>query len=240
MCHRLFLALIVTASLQPLVAQTIQVNKENKTIAITATDSAETEADTADITIGFTAYGTDEQKTYADSSVTSNRIIAALTSAGIPRDHIHSISQNLSRIDTEDKLRYTQGIRFTFSQGWKVTTKAANASDVLHLAVLAGANNSGGIDWRLADDNALEAEAARKALEHAQQIAERMAGGLHAKLGSLVYASNQVPQRNFFGGRLNTESASLSSVRSVNLKPLAIIPDKVNRTATVYAVFALE
>jgi uncharacterized protein YggE len=220
-------------------AQTIQVNKDNKTIAITSTDSAEREADTAEVSIGFIAYGTDQDATYADETHTSNKIIDALLAAGVKRDQIRSDAQSLTELESEDKARFANGIRFVFTQSWKVTTKAASASDVLNVSVTAGANKSGGIDWRLADDNELEAEAAEKALTHARQIAEHMAVGLHAKLGPLVYASNQMPQRSFFGGLLNTDSAVIG-VSKVNLKPLAIVPDKVTRTATVYAVFAIE
>ena len=222
----------------PLAGQTIQVSKENKTIAISATEQAEAEADTADISIGFTAYGVAQDRIYADASATSNAIIQALTGAGVDRKQIRSVAQNLSAIDPQDK-RFAQGARFVFSQSWKVTTKAENAAAVLHLAITSGANDSGAIEWRLADDNALEAEAASKALVHAQAIAERMATGLHSHLGALIYSSNQLPQRTFYGATLNTESASLSAGR-VNLKPLAILPDKVTRSATVYAVFALE
>lgn len=231
----LLLALVTELS-----AQTIQVNKENKTISISATDSAEAEADTADIAIGFSAYGTDSQKTYADASITSNRIIDAVIASGVARDNIRSVSQSLTAIESEDKLRYAQGIRFIFSQSWKVTTSARNASDTIHVAVTSGANNSGGIEWRLANENALEAEAVSKALTHTRQIANQMAEGLHAKLGPLVYASDQLPQRQFYGAVLNTQSAILNSVRSKNLKPLAIVPDKVTRSATVYAIFAIE
>ena len=233
LCVLAALSLACTAS-----AQTIQVNKENKTIAITATDSADAEADTADVSVGFAAYGVEQQKTYVDATLISNRIIDALVVAGIPRDHIRSVAQSLTAIESDDKLRYAQGLRFVFMQSWKVATAARNAADAIHIAITSGANNSGGIDWRLADDNALEAEAAKKALTHAREIADRMAEGLHAKLGPLVYASNQLPQRTFFGS-LQTESASLSSVRK-NLKPLAIVPDKVSRSATVYAVFSIE
>jgi uncharacterized protein YggE len=234
LCH-----VLVTAIASPVFAQTIQVNKDNKTIAITATDSAEALADTAEVSVGFVVYGIEQDATYADASRISNQIVNALLGSGLKREQIRSDQQRLTAIDSDDKLRYAKGLRFEFSQSWKVTVKAASAADVLHLAVTAGANNSGAIDWRLADDNSLEAEAAEKALTHARQIAERMAEGLHAKLGALVYASNQAPQRNFFGGMLNTESASLGRSK-VNLKPLAIVPDKVTRSATVYAVFAIE
>jgi uncharacterized protein YggE len=84
---------------------------------------------------------------------------------------------------------------------------------VLHLAITSGANNSGGIEWQLEHDDTLQAEAAKKALEHARQIATKMAEGLGTKLGALVYASNQTPPRGIFAGmgfgsvELNTESA---------------------------------
>jgi hypothetical protein len=61
----------------------------------------------------------------------------------------------------------------------------------------------------------------------------------------LVYASNQTPPRGILaalglgGGTLNTDSASVGSVRK-NLAPLAISPERITKSATVYAVFAIE
>jgi len=221
-------------------AQTIQVNKENRTIAITTSDQAEAVADIAVITVGFTSFGADQDQTYADASRISNAIIKALRDAGIKQDSIESVNQNLSAIDDNDKPRFAKGIRFGFSQSWHVTLSAKDAADILHVAITAGANDSGGIQWKLANDDALEAEAAQKALAHAQQIAARMAKGLNAKLGPLVYASNQTPPRTLFNGMmLNTENASVASSK-INLKPIAISPEKIEKSATVYAVFAIE
>lgn len=221
-------------------AQTIQVNKDNRTIAITTTDEAEAVADRAVVSIGFTTYGADQDGTYADASKTSNAIMKALKDAGVKEEAIESSEQNLSAIDDSDKARYSKGLRFVASQGWKVTVPADTAADTLHVAITAGANNSGNIDWQLADDSKLEGEAAEKALAHAKQIAERMTKGLNVTLGPLVYASNQTPPqpgRQF--DRLYS-MASLSSVEKKNLKPLAIRPDKITKSATVYAVFSLQ
>jgi uncharacterized protein YggE len=96
----------------------------------------------------------------------------------------------------------------------------------------------------LKQDDSLEAEAAKKALEHARQIASQMASGLGVKLGTLVYASNQTPPRGIFaamglGGMLQTENAMLGAAKR-NLVPLAISPEKIQKSATVYAVFAIE
>lgn len=232
------LALAVFAIAVP--AQTIQVNKDNRTIAITTTEEAQALADRAVVSIGFTLYGADQDQTYADASKTSNAIMTALNTAGLKPEAIESTEQNLSAIDDSDKARYSKGIRFVASQGWTVTVPAEAAADTLHTAITAGANNSGNINWQLADESKVETEAADKALIHARQIAERMAKGLNATLGPLVYASNQTPPRLGYFGTLETSSSSVSQVLHRNLKPLAVRPDKISRSATVYAVFSLQ
>ncbi|QNI36368.1 SIMPL domain-containing protein [Edaphobacter albus] len=220
-------------------AQTITVGKDNRTVAVTVTDDAQVESDTAVVSVGFTSYGSDQQQTYADATRISNRVIDALHAAGVRADAIQSADQSLTEIDAEDKIHSAKGLRFRFAQSWNVTVDASSAADVLHTAISAGANNSGNIQWKLKNEDALEAAAEEKALAHAQKVAERYAAGLKCRLGSMIYASNQVPIRGLFGATLNTETASASSAR-VNLKPLAIAPEKITKTATVYAVFAIE
>jgi hypothetical protein len=231
----LCLASFVAAS-----AQTIQVNKENRTIAITTSDEAEAVADVAVITVGFSTYGADQDSTYADGSRISNAVIKALQDAGVKPEAIESANQSLSEIDDSDKVRWAKGIRFECSQSWHVTVAAKDAAEILHVAVTSGANDSGGIQWKLADDDAVEAKAAEKALAHAQEIAESMAKGLHAKLGPLVYASNQTQPRTMVGGSNETVEITAAPPPKPNLKPLAISPEKIQRSATVYAVFAIE
>jgi uncharacterized protein YggE len=245
--HALAALVLATAPLM-LPAQQIQINKENKTIAINTSSEAAAFADIAVVSIGFNTYGKDQDTTYADATRISNTIIDALAAANVPKDAIQSNSQSLSPLEPrsdEDKARYTQGLRFEFSQSWRVTVAADQAAKVLHLAITAGANNSGDIDWKVKDEDSLQAEAASKALEHARQIAERMAKGLGTKLGSLVYASNQSPASGIFGAlgfgnvTLNTMSSAMAA-RAKNLKPLAISPERITKSATVYAVFAIE
>ncbi len=233
-----FVLLGVLAATAGARAQTIQVNKDNRTIAITTSDQAEAIADTAVVTVGFNTYGATQDGTYADASRISNAIMDALTRAEVKAAAIQSVNQSLTGIGEDDKLRYAKGLRFAFAQAWHVTVPAVSAADVLHVAISAGANDSGAIEWKLSQDDALEAEAAGKALTHARQIADRMAHGLNAKLGALVYASNQTPQRDFFGRALGTQQAFIAA--KINLKPLAIRPEKILKSATVYAVFAIE
>jgi hypothetical protein len=219
--------------------QTIQISKENRTVAITATDTAEAAADRAVVTVGFTLYGKEQASTYADATRVSNGIMQALHGAGVKDEAIESAEQSLTAIDDNDKPRYAQGLRFVCTQRWMVTVPAGQAAEVLHRAITAGANNSGGIAWELADDRGLMAEAAAKALADAQQMAERMVAGLHARLGPLVYASNQPEPRPGVMAFARLAPAA-AEVREKPLQPLAIRSGKITRAATVYAVFALE
>ncbi len=223
-------------------AQTIQVSKENRTIAITATDKVIAMADMASVHIGFIAYGPDSAGAYANGSRTSNAIVKALTTAGVAKDAIESESQNVSPVQEyqTEKLSPEQKAQrqFQVTQSWTVRTGADDAAKVLDLAVKAGANQSGQIDWSLRDENAPEAEAAAKALQHARTQAAQMAKSLDARLGVLLYASNtteSAPPRPLIRAMAG---AAVFAQKAV--EPLAINPRRIERSATVYAVFAIE
>jgi hypothetical protein len=225
-------------------AQTIQVDRNNRTIAVTASDKASAEADTAIVTVGFQIYAPDASTAYSQGSQHSNAILDALKKAGVADKAIESQDQklNYTEFPSDDKTTPEQRAQkqFTLQQRWRVTCVAADAAKVLHVAVEAGANQSGNIDWDLKDRNGLQAQAAAKALVHARAVAAQMAEGLNAHLGALIYASNQTPVSRFFNGVLNTESASIAAKPAPPPPPLAIRPQQVEESATVYAVFAIE
>ena len=81
---------------QPAHAQTIQVSKGNRTIAITATGSASVMADTAAVHLGYQTYGPDSPAVYAKATKLSNAIIKALMAAGASKDAIESDTQSIA------------------------------------------------------------------------------------------------------------------------------------------------
>ena len=219
-------------------AQTIQVNRENRTIAVTATDRVTVLADTATVHIGFIVYGPDSDWAYATGSRLSNAIMKALTDAEIPAEAIQSENQNISSVPDFQIERLTPAERgqrrFQVTQSWTVRTAADDAAKVLDLAVKAGANQSGQIEWSFKDEHAPESEAAAKALKGARAQAQQMATSLNARLGVLLFASNQTQSelvRPMAGRMMTMEQAS---------QPLAISPRQIEKSATVYAVFAIE
>jgi uncharacterized protein YggE len=231
--------LAITAS-TPSQAQTIQVNKDNRTIAITATASVTVMADTATVHIGYIVYGPDKDAAYAAGSTLSNAIVKALTASGVPSDAIESENQNVAPVQDYqiDKLTPAEKAqrKFQVTQSWTVRTPADDAAKTLDLAVKAGANQSGQIDWSLKDENAPQAEAAAKALQRARTVAGEMAKGLTVKLGPLVFASNETQSQP----PVPLMRAMAATPMADKVAPLAINPRRIEKSATVYAIFAIE
>jgi uncharacterized protein YggE len=241
MSKRLLPLLLIAGFAACALGQTIQVNQNNRTIAVTANDKATAEADVATVHIGFELFAADADNASNVGSQASNAIIEALQKSGVDDKAIESERQSLRRntqFDDKDSEPVRANKQFLLTQSWTVKCSAADAARVLNIAVEAGANSSGQIDWGLKDPSALQAQAAAKALIHARAMADQMAKGMNAHLGALIYASNEAPERGGVGYALGALGSGLA-MRMKTL-PLAIRPQKIQESATVYAVFAIE
>ena len=238
-------ALLVFAGLG--FAQSIQINRENKTIAISTTDEATAMADIAAVTIGFEIFGPDPQSTAAEAGKISHAILDALHKTGIDDKSIESAAQGLQKntdFDEKEKAEQRAKQQYVFRQSWEVSASPQSAAEVMRVAIAAGANQSGAISWRISDRKSLQAKAAEAALVKARQVALKMADGLNVKLGALMYASNETPNTKLYfatrqGVVLNSEAAGVASYITIP-KPLEIRPQTIREEATVYAVFAIE
>ena len=163
----------------------------------------------------------------------------ALRAAGVAADSIESEDQNLQPLNEYELKNIPpslKNMKFRISQSWTVRTTPDAAAKTLDIAVKAGANQSGSIAWEMKDGSALEASASAKALAHAQAIASRMAEGLHIKVGSLLYASNQAQETVV----RPVIMAMAARAKTSDAKPLSISGRRVERSATVFAIFAIE
>ena len=173
------------------------------------------------------------------SATPQGLLCLTITAAGVPSNAIESENQNVSPVQEYqiDKLTPAEKAqrKFQVVQSWTVRTHADDAARILDLAVKAGGNQSGQIDWSLKDENTPQAEAAGKALQRARTVASEMARGLSVKLGALLYASNETqaqPPRPLMQAMAKSTMAAPA--------PLAINPRQIEKSATVYAVFAIE
>ena len=236
-------ALVLFAATLPVaaIAQTsenpsIQINKDNRTISISATDHAEAEPDVADLHVGFTVYGSTLQDAYKAASDSSNGITKAMLDAGATRSEIQSQSQRVSRL-SDYEIKTQKGMKFSVQQSWTVSVDPKNAALILDAAVQAGANQSGDINWRLKNNVALDGQAVRLATEHARALATELAKGLDVTLGKALYATNSVSS-NFIGPRPMMSFAKSSEAGAP--APLAIEAQRVQSTATVQIIYAIE
>ncbi len=216
----------------------------NRTIAVTAAMDAERRADTAVVHIGYQLYASTSPQVTDAAAGASRAITDALRTIGVTPDTLESEGQSTGpvqefdgRLNPEERASR----KFQAQQSWTVRVAASGASKVLAAAVGAGANQSGAIDWSVADDASLSAEAAGKALKHAQAIAEQMAAGLGAKLGPLVHASNEAQQFSRSMSLPGAGAGILGSLGGPRPMPVLVLgAPMVRRSATVSAVFSIQ
>lgn len=223
-------------------AQDVQVNRQNKTIAVTADDSLTADAEVAVLAIGYHNYGPSQESAFRDNVRVAERITHALLDARIPSTNIETEKLHLGVVEPDEKWSedFRKQRAFEAQQGWHVTVSAAEAQSVVDLSIKAGANEIDDVDWNVSDPVALQAKASGAALAKARAIAEQMAKGLGTKLGELVYASNRAPVPKFWRGVVSTSTAMLSGKVSEREPRLKLFPQRVKSDATVYAVFAIE
>jgi uncharacterized protein YggE len=207
----------------------LKIDSTNRTLTVNAENTVTVEPEVAILHVGFETLPTDAKSAYAAGTTTSNAIINALKQAGVSDSAIRSEWQHLNSV-------YDKPHKFTLQQQWTVRVKPERAAEVLDVAITAGANSSGQIDWDVNDQQALQDKALEGAAGRARAQAAVLARGMGVKLGALVYVSNQVsspvmPMRVF---------AMKAAPMADQAQPLAIEPHKVSSSATVYAVFAIE
>jgi uncharacterized protein len=223
------LAGCVAAGAQQASQVSLKIEPTNRTLTVSAEGRVSVDPDVAILHVGFQTLPTDAKAAYAAGAQTSNAIVSALKDAGIPETSIRSEWQRLDAV-------YQKPHKFTLAQQWTVRVKPARAAETLDVAVTAGATDSGQIDWTVENEQALEDKALDEATGRARTQAAVLAKGMGVKLGALVYVSNQVsappvPMRAFAmkaGGAADAQ------------QPLAIEANKVERSASVYAVYAIE
>ena len=107
-------------------AQNIEVNKDNRTVAVTATEHVTVTADVATVHIGYITFGRDRDTTYSNATKLSNTIIQALTASGVPADSIESDNQSIEPTQNFQVERLSPAEaanrKYQVQQSWLVRT----------------------------------------------------------------------------------------------------------------------
>jgi len=227
-----FAAGVCAVSAQQTTQAQLKIELANRTLTVSAEERVTADPEIAILHIGFETPPSDAKTAYAVGAKTSNDIVTALKTAGIPETSIRSESQHLQN-------DLGKAHRFKLVQQWTVKAPPDRAAEILDVAVAAGATDSGQIDWTVQDVRALEEQALDHAAARAKANADVLAKGMGVHLGSLVYVTNQISEPDFRAMGYSNSNDARASYMTVS-KALAIEPRKVSRTASVYAVFAIE
>lgn len=219
--------------------------KETRSVSVSAIGRASAEADAATVHIGYVIYGPDAAAAYTRASKVSNEVTATLAKAGVPKDGVESESQTLAEAQPFESNDLSPAERadrrYKVQQSWTVKTSAADAKRVLDIAVKAGANASGQIEWRMNDQDALHGKAVQDAMARARRNAEQLASGMGVKLGLLLQASDNSPSQQFAAlDQMTKAVAGAVNGRLDQVQPLSLTPRKIEDVAVISAVFAME
>jgi hypothetical protein len=231
----IFAAILVLGTLaaaQQTTQAQLKIESANRTLTVSAEERVTADPEIAILHIGFETQPSDAKTAYAIGAKTSNVIVTALKNAGIPEASIRSENQHLQN-------ELGKAHRFKLVQQWTVKAPPDRVAEILDVAVAAGATDSGQIDWTVQDVRALEDQALDRAASRAKANANVLAKGMGVHLGSVIYVTNQVSEPQFQSMAYVNGNNADANYMAVP-KALAIEPRKVSRTATVYAIFAIE
>jgi uncharacterized protein YggE len=228
-------------------AQQVQVNRDNRTIAVTVSETVEVDAEIAVVQIGYHNYAPERDLTYKANARMAKQIVDALLASGLKQDSIETGNITLNRVDPQGQQwteKERQDRQFEADQTWNIRVAPDQAQKVADIAVSSGANELQQVTWTVADAAALDEKASDAALAKARGMAEKMAQTFGGKAGQLLFASNNESARPLFtdfdsaggGGRNNYAFAKIAIPSPI----LQLYPQKVRREAMVNAVFALE
>jgi len=235
------IVMLIAAPVSSAWPQEVQVSRSNKTISVIATETVQADPDLAEIRVGYQNYGRTKEAAYEENTRIANLITKALLDAGIPKENIETQGIHLERIsegrDLPPEIRKER--QFEASQSWTVRVGVRDAQKTVDIAVAAGANSVEDVSWTVKEPLALDAKAHSAALAKARSLADQITKGLGAKLGDLLFVSNEMSNsqtrvRRFY------KTVEISVAAPPPPPQLTLFPQKVRQEAAVHAVFALE
>src|SRR5437588_7334637 len=120
-------------------AQSIEVNRTNKTIAVMADASVYADAEIAVIKIACHSFAPTKDAAYAETLRLAEAVATELQKAGIPPAAIESSDVTLDRVDPENNWtpEMKRERQYKAHQGWTIRVAAAGAQNIIDLAVAA-------------------------------------------------------------------------------------------------------
>jgi uncharacterized protein len=220
--------------------QEVRVSPTNRTMAVQATASVRVDPEIAIVGFGYQNYGLTKDQAYAENKKAADKILQTLLGAGIPQDTIETDYLEVSAVqeDRDWSAEDRRTRKFEAKQSWKVRSSVPMAQKIVDWAVTAEATEVQPVQWIVADPQTVEDKAAVMALEKARALGQQMAKEMDLKLGAILSISNGAAGLTLFD---KLGKASQTVTVNEEAKPsLRLFPEKIERSATVSVVFAIE
>ncbi len=105
-------------------AQTVEVNRQNRTVEVVVTETVRVEADVANVTVGCVSYGETHDQAYQANLATADKVIKALLATGLSKAQIESGSLQLGENDGGEQAAKNPALhkshKFKAHQSWKI------------------------------------------------------------------------------------------------------------------------
>jgi len=234
--HHRAAVFLLTLTPSLVIGQGAETSMSRNTVTVTVHESVRVDANLAVVNLGCRSIAPERAAAYEESVRLSNRILASILDAGVPRESVETVEVRLRRI-VQNHRDGSNTVEYHANQQWKVRVKPPHAQLVVDRAVAAGANDIGDVIWTVDNPAVLQDQARRAALERARSVAEDIARRLGRQLGTLLYASNEKPAKE--GGSVG--GLATGAFRSpTEATDLLLLPRKVSEEATIFAIFALK
>jgi uncharacterized protein len=164
------------------------------------------------------------------------RVIAALTAAGIPRKEIDTRHYTVFPEYTQPEPRSEpklSGYRASNTLSVHVR-ELPRMGELIDRALAAGANRVDGVRFALSNEEAVRAEALRQAVVRARRTAEVLASALGVRLGPVLDASTVAEVPLIYPARMKAEAAPQGGGPTT-----PILPEEQTVTARVTIIYII-
>jgi uncharacterized protein len=223
---------------QPQTASQTRSDPTVRTVRVEGTGETKAQPDEAWIDLAVETQGATAKAAGEENAKKMERLLAALTAAGIPRKEMetrnYSVYPDYAQPDprSEPKLR---GYRANNTLSVH-TRELAKLGEWVDRALASGANRVDGVRFGLSKADAVRAEALRQAVERARKSAEVLASALGVRLGAVLEASTVAEPPRLYPARAMMAMASDKGAESST----QILPEEQTIQAQVTLVYAIE
>lgn len=210
-----------------------------RTIRVEGTGEAKAEPDEAFIDLAVETLAPTAKAAGEENARKVDKVIAALTKAGIPKQEIDTRNYNVF-----PEYTYPQpGRGEPELKGYRVqnmlsvhVTELSRVGTLLDRALAAGANRVDNVRFGLKRPDAVQGEALRQAVQRARGSAQVLAAALGVKLGAVLDASTVAEPAPFYPARM----ALMERADKAAAPSTPILPEEQTVTAKVTLVFAIQ